>query len=191
MVRGLAAKNNETRMTITDQQLRAWMIGSMDGSKADHVALMRALMPVLRRYFGRRMRGAEFDVDDLVQETLLAIDQRRASYDRNRPFSAWLFSIARYKMIDHYRRNRTLVAVDDVDDLVIIDTFEAEAGARLDVEKLLEILPPKQARAIRDTQLEGLTAPEAAAGAGIGESDVRVSVHRGLKAISNRLFQRQ
>ncbi|MGG2478225.1 sigma factor, partial [Rhizobium sp. BR5] len=38
-----------------------------------------------------------------VQETLLSLHAKRETYDRARPFTAWFFSIARYKLIDHYR----------------------------------------------------------------------------------------
>ena len=56
-----------------------------------------------------------------------------------------------------------------------------------DVDALLSTLSPKQARAIRHTHIDGLSVSEAAARAGIGESDVKVSVHRGLKTLAARL----
>ena len=72
---------------------------------ADHHRPPRALVPILTAFDRRRMpRGDE--IEDLVQETLIAIHTRRASYDRDRAFTAWLFAIARYKMIDHFRRRR-------------------------------------------------------------------------------------
>ena len=64
---------------------------------------------------------------------------------------------------------------------------EDAAGARMDVDRLLATLSPKQARAIRDTHVEGKSIAEAASGAGIGESDVKISVHRGLKALAARI----
>jgi RNA polymerase sigma-70 factor (ECF subfamily) len=74
-----------------------------------------------------------------------------------------------------------------VDDIVLAEGFEEAASARLDVDNLLSTLSSKQARAIRDTHIEGKSVAEAAIGAGIGESDVKISVHRGLKAIANRI----
>jgi RNA polymerase sigma-70 factor (ECF subfamily) len=90
-------------------------------------------------------------------------------------------------MIDHFRRQKMSVAIEDVDDILVAEGFEDALSARLDVDTLLGTLSPKQARAIRDTHIEGKSVAEAAVGAGIGESDVKVSVHRGLKAIANRL----
>jgi RNA polymerase sigma-70 factor (ECF subfamily) len=122
-----------------------------------------------------------------VQETLISVHTRRASYDRARPFTAWLYAVARYRMIDHYRRRRLSVPIEDVDDVLVAEGFEEALSAHMDVDRLLNALSPKQARAIRDTHLDGKSIAEAAAGAGIGESDVKVSVHRGMKAIVNRI----
>jgi RNA polymerase sigma-70 factor (ECF subfamily) len=70
---------------------------------------------------------------------------------------------------------------------LISEGFEDAVNARVDVGGLLATLPLKQARSIRDTHLTGKTVAEAAASAGIGESDVKVSVHRGLKALAARV----
>jgi RNA polymerase sigma-70 factor (ECF subfamily) len=173
-------------MQQSEQQLRDWMTGGLGGDAAAHSALLRALVPLLRSFYGRRMRGAEADIEDLVQETLIAVHERRATYDRERPFTPWLYAIARYRLIDHQRRRRE-VPVEDLDTILAAEGFEDVLAARMDVERLLESLPPKQARAIRDTHVEGLSVSEAARGAGIGESDVKVSVHRGLKALIARM----
>ena len=77
--------------------------------------------------------------------------------------------------------------IEDVDAILVAEGFEDAVGARMDVDRLLRTLSPKQARAIRDTHLDGKSVAEAAAAAGIGESDVKVSVHRGLKALAARL----
>jgi RNA polymerase sigma-70 factor (ECF subfamily) len=163
------------------------MTSGLDGDAVAHAALLRALVPLLRSFYRRRLRGAEDDVEDLVQDTLIAIHTRRASYDRDRPFTAWLYAIARYRLIDLLRRRKASVPIEDVEAILITEGFEDASSARMDVNTLLATLSPKQARAIRDTHVEGLSIAEAAARAGIGESDVKVSVHRGLKALAARL----
>jgi RNA polymerase sigma factor (sigma-70 family) len=175
------------RMPESEAQLKAWMLGGLDGDSSAHAALLSALVPLLQSFYRRRLHGAEEDVQDLVQETLISVHTRRASYDRDRPFTAWLYAVARYRMIDHFRRQKVSVAIEDVDDILITEGFEGAVSARLDIATLLSTLSPKQARAIRDIHIEGKSVAEAAVGAGIGESDVKVSIHRGLKAIANRL----
>ena len=175
------------RTQESEAQLKAWMLDGLDGDSTAHGALLRALVPLLQSFYRRRLHGTEEDVQDLVQETLISVHTRRASYDRYRPFTAWLYAVARYRMIDHFRRQKVSVPIEDVEDILLAEGFEEAVSARMDVDTLLDTLSSKQARAIRDTHIEGKSIAEAAVGAGIGESDVKVSVHRGLKAIANRI----
>lgn len=174
-------------MTPGEEQLKAWMLSGLDGDAAAQTALLRALVPLLRSFYGRRLGSARADVEDLVQETLIAVHTRRAAYDRSRPFTVWLYAVARYRMIDHVRRRKVAVSLNDVEATLVDDDFEHASQARMDVETLLSTLSPKQSRAIRDTHVEGKSVAEAAAQAGIGASDVKVSVHRGLKALAARI----
>jgi RNA polymerase sigma-70 factor (ECF subfamily) len=174
-------------MLESETQLKAWMLDGLDGNSSAHGSLLSALVPLLQSFYRRRLHGTEEDVKDLIQETLISVHTRRASYDRDRPFTAWLYAVARYRMIDHFRRRKLWVAIEDVDDILAAEGFEEAVSARLDVDNLLSTLSPKQARAIRNTHIEGKSIAEAAAEAGIGESDVKVSVHRGMKAIANRI----
>ena len=163
------------------------MIGGLDGDAGAYTALLGALAPLLRSFFARRLRGATDDVEDLVQETLMAVHTRRATYDRDRPFTAWAYAVARYKMIDHFRRIRLHVAIEGLEDILVAEGFEDACSARMDIAKLLDGISAKQAQAIRDTRLAGLSTAEAAKAAGMSESDVKVSVHRGLKALAAKL----
>lgn len=163
------------------------MTGGLDGDARAYTALLDALVPMLRSFFARRMRGGAEDVEDLVQETMIAIHTRRASYDRDRMFTAWAYAIARYKMIDHFRRTRTTVPIEGLEDILVAEGFEDATSARMDVDRLLGGLSSKQARIIRQTKIEGLSTAEAAERGEISESDVKVSVHRGLLAMAKRL----
>src|SRR5262249_7175311 len=102
------------------------------------------------------------------------------------PFTPWLYAIARYKLIDHLRRTRAStgnLSIEDAEEIVAHDERTASESS-LDVNDLLEQLPPKFRTAIQHVKLEGLSVAEAAARAGISESAVKVNVHRGLKALS-------
>lgn len=180
-------------MADSETELKALMLAGLDGDAVAHAALLRALAPLLRSFYGHRMRDAREDVEDLVQETLIAVHTRRETYDRDRPFTAWLYAVARYRMVDFFRRRRDLVSLEHMEmalaehGFLTAESFEDASAAQRDVDALLGTLSPKQARAIRDTHVEGRTAAEAAASAGISESDVKISVHRGLKALAARI----
>lgn len=171
-------------MRANEDVLRGLMIDGLDGDAGAHAALLRLLVPLLRSFYRRRAAGADDDIEDLVQETLIAVHTRRATYDRERAFAAWLFAIARYKMIDHFRRAGRLRPIEGMEEVLVAEDFESGTIARLDIDQLLAALPPKQARAIRATRIDGLSVAEAAQASGIGQSDVKVSVHRGLKALA-------
>ena len=174
-------------MRADEGQLRTWMIGGLQGDAAAHDSLLRALVPLLRAFYRRRVVCGQDDIEDMVQETLIAVHTRRATYDRGRVFTAWLFAIARYKMIDQFRRTRRTVPIEGLEDILVTEGFESASSARIDIDGLLGTLPAKQARAIRATRLHGASVAEAALADGIGESDVKVSVHRGLKSLAARI----
>jgi RNA polymerase sigma-70 factor (ECF subfamily) len=70
---------------------------------------------------------------------------------------------------------------------------EDDAGAvesELDLERLLAQLSPKARHAIQLVKLEGLSSSEAAARSGSSPSAIKVSVHRGLRALSRFVKQR-
>lgn len=174
-------------MAATESQLKALMIGGLEGDAVAHAELLAALVPLLQAFFRRRLGDGHAEVEDLVQETLIAVHNRRASYDRDRVLSAWIFSIARYKLVDYFRRVRRHVPLEGLEDILVTEGFEAAANARMDVNQLLGGLSPKQSLAIRRTRLDGLSSAEAASRGGISESDVKISVHRGLKLLAARL----
>lgn len=174
-------------MRSDEETLRAWMLAALSGDAKAYHRLLHALAPILRAYFRRRLREAEQDVEDLVQETLIAIHSRRETYDRERPFTVWAFAVARHKLIDLFRRGQATISLDGLEEVLAGADFESAAMARMDVDTLLAQLPAKQARAIRDTKIKGLSVVEAAAQSGISTADVKVSVHRGLKQLAQLL----
>jgi RNA polymerase sigma factor (sigma-70 family) len=169
-----------------EAELKASMIRALDGDAAAYHALLRLLAPKLRAFFLRRI-NSEDAAEDLVQDTLIAVHAKRSTYDRARPFSAWLYAIARYKLADHFRRSYRLGATEDLNDEIAAPDFEPASLALIDLDRLLDGLPAKQRGAIRATKIDGLSLSEAAAAAGISESDAKMSVYRGLKRLSARV----
>lgn len=169
------------------------MSHSLDGDRRAYDALLRELMAVLRAFFTRRLSGAPSEVEDLVQETLIAVHTRRLSYDRARAFTPWLFAIARYKLIDYFRRTGATpqhVEFDEsVDDLHCFDTAYDETAclAGHDLNRLLAFLPEQQRMLINKTKIEGQSASDMACEFGLSESNVKVTIHRGLRSLMERV----
>jgi RNA polymerase sigma factor (sigma-70 family) len=177
------------RVSVANDEasFRQLMLASLDGDALATRALLAGLVPVLRGYYSRRVRS-DADIEDIVQDTLIAVHTRRASYDPTRPFAPWLFAVARHKMVDHHRRARIHLALDDVAEIESEDDFASAVTARLDIETGLAALGAKQAAVIRATRIDGASVAEVAAREGLSESDVKVSVHRGIKAMTKRIF---
>ena len=122
---------------------------------------------------------------------MIAIHTRRATYDTSLPFTVWLHAIARYKLIDHYRRakpRRTLPLEEA--DAVFAEEETESVSAKRDVERLLATLPEARRNLVRQVKIEGLSTAEAAARTGMSESAVKVGVHRALKALSAMIGER-
>ncbi len=75
------------------------------------------------------------------------------------------------------------VPIDEAQDLAVQDD-RAQVESSLDLKRLLAELSPKARQAIQYVKLDGLSVSEAAARSGMSESAVKVSVHRGLKALA-------
>jgi RNA polymerase sigma-70 factor (ECF subfamily) len=175
-----------------EAQLKMLMLASLADDKAAYRGLLSALGDQLRRYYRRRLPPADANVEDLVQETLIAIHSKRGTYDTNLPFTPWLYAIARYKLLDHLRRSRIRLTVPLESAADVFSPDESEASsARLDIDKLLESLPASSQDIIRKVKLDGHSTADVAARTGKSEIAVRVGLHRGLKALSDKLRERQ
>ena len=160
------------------------MVAGQAGDARAQTRLLTQIAGHLRAYFGRRLVGRAQDVEDLVQDTLLAIHLKRATYDPRFAFTPWLFAIARYKLVDHFRRAGARVSVPLEDAGVILAAESAEEGVvRRDVDTLLGRLPTRQQALMRDVRLAGYTMEEAAGRAGMSVSAAKVSIHRAMRRL--------
>jgi RNA polymerase sigma-70 factor (ECF subfamily) len=156
----------------------------------DDVAYRQALEQIatrLRGWLRRRMQTLPDDIEDLLQETLLAIHLQRGTYDPAVPVSRWVLAIARYKLIDLWRRRGRRearhLALDDLGEDAL-PTMADELPVQRDLATLLRALPAAQRDAITMTKLEGLTMAEASQRSGASVSALKVQVHRGLKRLA-------
>lgn len=118
---------------LIEVQLHAQWLRALDGDSTAYTQVLMALSTLLRGFMRRRMQTHPNDVEDLVQETLMAIHQKRHTYDTQQPFTAWVFAIARYKWIDHLRvhgrRTPPNEDIDDWADLLGTDSGHSEAAS--------------------------------------------------------------
>jgi len=170
-----------------ETQLQGLLVRGLDGDAAAYHAFLGDLGKHLRGFLRVRLMRLPDDVEDLVQETLLAVHNQRHTYDRSQPLTAWVHAIARYKLVDLFRRRSGHESLNDPldDELEILAVSDHDAtDARRDLGRLLEQLPDRLRLPIMHMKLEGLSVAETARATGMSEAAVKVGVHRGLKALA-------
>lgn len=160
---------------IKNDRLDLLMTEARTGNEAAYREFLSEAAKRLRAVLARKI-GADADLEDLVQESLIALHQKRHTLDPNRPVGPWMNAIAKYKLIDHWRKKGRSPLVNVEADLPVA----ADEFANMDIAALLGKLPHPQAEAIRLTHIEGLTGQEASERIGIGHSALKLRVHRGM-----------
>src|ERR1700735_2346233 len=152
------APDLKTAQAEVETKLRSLMIRNLEGDSQARTRLLMELSHHLRGFFVRRLPPNAVDAEDLVQETLLAIHIKRDTYDPAQPFTPWVYAVARYKLIDHFRRlrRRPTVPLEQAGELYSQDTPELGA-IRIDLEKLLDTLPHQRRRLVEDLKIVGLS----------------------------------
>ena len=191
----MVEENGLTDVQASEALLRDGFLRGLSGDAAAYQGFLQALAGRLRGFFRKRLAGLPDDVEDLVQETLLAVHNQRHTYEDGQPLTAWVHAIARYKMVDLLRRRSVRESLHEPLDEASEFFAASESGedshaaqdAKRDVAQLLETLPDRWRLPIVCVKLEGLSVAEAAAKTGLSESAVKVGVHRGLKALAAKL----
>jgi len=177
-------------MQSSEERLRGLLLQGLAGDAAAYQAFLKDLAGHLRAFLRKRLSQIPDEVEDLVQESLIAVHNQRHTYDPNQPLTAWVVALARYKLVDLLRRrSRQDVLHDplDEDSDVLVATDSEAAEARRDLAKLLDTLPERQRTPIMCVKLEGLSVAQTAQRTGMSESAVKVGIHRGLKALAARI----
>ncbi|WP_165853494.1 sigma-70 family RNA polymerase sigma factor [Aurantiacibacter aquimixticola] len=152
------------------------MAAARDGDGAAYRQFLAEATGRIRAMLVRKTAG-DSELEDVLQECLIALHEKRHTLDPGRPVGPWMYAIANYKLIDFWRkRGRSPIVLDDEADMDVA----AESFAHVDVAALLGELSDDQAQAIRMTHIEGMTNREAAERIGIGTSAMKLRVHRGM-----------
>lgn len=174
-------------LNTREARLKDFLVRGLAGDASGYQAFLKELSAHLRAFLRRRLASLPDEVEDLVQESLLAIHNQRHTYDATQPLTAWVQAIARYKLVDYLRRRASTDKLTDPldEEMDFFSAYDNEAAdARRDIAKLLEQLPAGQRLPIIHTKLEGLSVVEASRLTGLSESAIKVGVHRGLRALA-------
>jgi RNA polymerase sigma-70 factor (ECF subfamily) len=166
------------------------MAHAQDGDRQAYRALLDDMTPYLRALAARCFHDPR-DIEDAVQDVLLAVHIVRNTYDPARPFGPWLVAIANRRIIDRLRRK----ARDKSREIALAveqETFQADAAnfqmtsraAPADAAVLreaIERLPLEQRQAVELLKLKEMSLKEAAAATGRSVAALKVATHRAIK----------
>lgn len=172
-----------------EEEWAALMRAAIGGDAAAYRRLLDQLSHSLRAATRRgfaQYGAAMNDVEDVVQETLLAIHLKRHTWDQSQPLGPWVRAIARHKLIDALRRRgrRIEVPIEAVLDFLAAAEEQRSDLDRQDAERLINELNGRQQTIVRSISVEGKSIRNVAESLGMNEGAVRVALHRGLKALA-------
>lgn len=180
-----------------EAQLRPVFLAALTGDEAAYRLFLDTISVRLRGYLRRMLtragRSEASEVEDVLQEVLLALHLSQHTYDPASPVTAWAHAIARYKLVDHLRRTSRHAGNQPLDDEAYHLAGPADSAAseaRLDLERAMAALPERTRGLIDRVKLQGTTVAEAARASGMTETAAKVAIHRGLQAMA-RFFSRR
>jgi RNA polymerase sigma-70 factor, ECF subfamily len=172
-----------------EAELSRQMVAAQKGDRHEYELLLTKVAALAQAFIRRRAGDAAW-CDDVVQESLLALHRARHTYDGTRPFVPWLYAIVQNRLVDALRveRRRWLRELDPA--------TSPERGSRprqerdvlaRDVRQAVAGLPDNQRRVIELLKFEDLSVREVAARLGMTETNVKVTAHRGYRALRQRI----
>ncbi|OXS99412.1 hypothetical protein B7H23_14730 [Notoacmeibacter marinus] len=161
------------------------------GLEGDRIAYQRFLDEVartMRAFLRKKMAGGgTADVEDVVQDVLIAVHTKRHSWRPDKPVAAWLFAIARYKAIDHWRSQSRHSHLDIADfESVLSDNQSEPVILDHELERAVGALSGRSREVVSEISLKGQSISDTAKTLGMSEGAVRVAFHRGLSALNAR-----
>lgn len=167
----------------------------VDAASSGDAAALDVLLRLIDRH--RLAAGAvrkvlidEGDVEDALQNTLMAVSRGIANFERRSRFTTWLYRIAEREALQVVRKNRR-VTVPDGEDLnglaEEVRRMSSIVASRAMIRQALEELDPKFREPVMMCDVEGLDYATIAELLGIPLNTVRTRISRGRQYIADRI----
>src|SRR5206468_2140347 len=158
-------------------------------AEPDWDAVFAIELPRVYNFFRYRF-GDSADAEDLTSKTFEKAWRARHRYRRDlAAFSTWLLMIARNIAIDHHRRSRSIVPLDQAAQIASGRTPEDDAADRSDAARLARLLaqlPDRERELLALKYGAAMTNRAIARATGLGESNVGTILHRAIESLRAR-----
>ena len=172
-----------------------WLMGQVVRGKRDclEVLVRRYATPLLT--YLSRMCGNTHRAEELVQEVFLTIWTKRKTYKLDKPFKAWLYTIATNRCRSAFRgaKNQPMPSLDDATGVSpeAEDRSPMEVAANSESASIVSAavanLPEQQRMVVTLRIWGGMSYAEIATSAGRTEATIRSHMHRALESLRKSL----
>ncbi len=164
--------------------------------KVEKLAILFERHQVILYNFFLRLTGNPSASEDLVQDVFIRILKYRAGYQGQSKFAVWMFQIARNAHIDHLRKQKGDLPLEEQfveppsREPMPEERLEAEQDIAL-VRRALDQLPWKKREILMLSRFQDLKLREIADLLGCQVGTVKAQVHRALKDLSRIYLELQ
>jgi len=153
-----------------------------------YAKLLSEVSPLVFNYVRKRVYHPA-QVEDAYQDALLKFHRARHTYQPDRPFAPWLFTVLRHAVWGSLKKRRKVteqeLQLQAVPERPVPEKEDPSLSVRL--QDALSSLPEKTRQAVELLKLRGMDARSAARELGISEVALRVRAHRGYVQLRQRL----
>ena len=156
------------------------------GEEVAYRELLGELLEVAQAFLCKRL-SVTSEVEDVAQEVLLSVHLARHTYNPERPFAPWFFSILRRRFADYFRSSSRRVPTtsfeQSIDEKLSQPDFSDGLISLSQLKQALTELPEKQRMAFELLRLQGMSFQQASLETGMSEAALRVALHRASKTL--------
>jgi RNA polymerase sigma factor (sigma-70 family) len=177
----------QTADNFRSRKWAALMQRSQDGDREAFCELVNEIGPMIARFLRRRIVD-EHEVDDVCQDTLLAIYESRHTYQPSRPLEPWVFAIARHVAATHFKRYASRASWQEFHDELPEKAARDSGNLTVRFREAIAQLPEMQREALVMMKVDGLSLEEASERTGSTVGALKLRVHRAYEALKKNLL---
>lgn len=176
---------------VEEQQIQAWVKEARQGNSEAFGSIYDIYSSRVYNFLLGKLRHKQ-TAEDLLHTVMLKAWSNLASYQprADAKFSTWLFQIANFTLIDHWRTRKESVEIEKIDNLVAYahspQLYEEYEYLWIGLSEL-----PLDYQTVLDLRFkQDFSVAETARIMNKSEVGVRVMQHRALKMLKNKLIKR-
>lgn len=176
-------------MLANDKELTQLVPKSQNGDTLAYNKLLDKLEIIIKAFIQNKIVNHK-DVEDIVQDSLIAIHKSIGTYKEKQKFKSWVFTIVRFKITDHLRvvinQNKNVINADIIDFIPNNESYCIDNNDMLN--NALNELNFTEKQIILWQKVDGYSYKKVAYLLNKSETSVKLISHRGLKKLRNHII---